>query len=272
MEVLKILSASDPADRRTRQSGQFGAEAAGTKYECRVTSQGTESGERVLIVFESKKLTFQKLEELGMRPKIAEQLVELLKRKQGFLLFSSTPGNGLSTLVDVARCASDRFIRNYIAIEDVAKPDRETENVALTTYNATAGESPVSVLPKLIRAYPDVIVVRDMIDAETVTLLCEQATQQERLVISTTRAKEAVEALLRILLLKVPPPEFAAAITAVVNVRAAVQALRKMQGGLYPASRSLAAIGADPGQGQQALSPPHETDRSEASRSEVPAL
>ena len=49
-------------------------------------------------------------------------------------------------------------------------------------------------------------------------MLCEQTTE-ERLVVTTVRAKEAVEALLRLLMVKVPAGEFAPAVTAVLNQR-----------------------------------------------------
>ena len=81
----------------------------------------------------------------------------------------------------------------------------------VTTYSSAAGETPATVLPKLIRTYPDVIVVRDVADLDTLSILCEQA-GENRLVITSIRAKEAVEALLRVMMLKIPPAEFAAAV------------------------------------------------------------
>ena len=55
-------------------------------------------------------------------------------------------------------------------------------------------------------------------NVECAQMLCEHAAA-ERLVITTIRAKEAVEAMLRILLLKVPAAKFAPAVLAVLNER-----------------------------------------------------
>ena len=48
------------------------------------------------------------------------------------------------------------------------------ENIPVTTYKAADGQSPADVLPKFFRTEPNVAVVRDLVDAATVELLCEQ--------------------------------------------------------------------------------------------------
>ena len=42
------------------------------------------------------------------------------------------------------------------------------ENIPVTTYKAADGQSPADVLPKFFRTEPNVVVVRDLVDAETV--------------------------------------------------------------------------------------------------------
>ena len=76
-------------------------------------------------------------------------------------VFTSLPGGGLSTMIDVALNSVDRFTRNFAAIQDVASSEREILNVPITPFRAAEGETPATVLPKLIRTYPDVFVVRD---------------------------------------------------------------------------------------------------------------
>ena len=58
----------------------------------------------------------------------------------------------------------------------------------------------------------------ELVDAETTRLLCRQAVE-DQLVISTIPAKDAAEALLRVLLLKVPAAELAPVISAVLHQR-----------------------------------------------------
>ena len=77
------------------------------------------------------------------------------------------------------------------------------------------GETPPTVLPALIRKYPNVYVLRDFSDTEAAKLLINEARDDERLVITNVHAKDAPEALLRMLQLKVPQKDFATVVTAV---------------------------------------------------------
>ncbi|MFV2065392.1 MAG: GspE/PulE family protein [Pirellulales bacterium] len=216
--VMKTLSSLDQNERRKKQTGTFGAKMDAGKFTCRVTCQGTEAGERVVVKLDEGKHSFETLESLGMRSKMRERFLEMIGGDRGFVLFSSLPSGGLTTTVDVSLEETDRLLRNFVAIEDVAKPELEVQNVEVTTYHRAGGEAPATVLPKLLRTYPDVIVVRDLFDAETVKILCAQV-EENRLIFASNHGKNAADALLRVLALKVPPRELAGAITAVLYVR-----------------------------------------------------
>lgn len=73
-------------------------------------------------------------------------------------------------------------------------------------------------LESLLRKEPNVVIVNELPNPECAQMLCEHAAD-DKLVITTIRAKEAVEALLRVLLLKVPPALFAKSAVGVLNQR-----------------------------------------------------
>lgn len=254
LEVFKTLAALKAEDRRSRQSGSFNIEAKKEKTVCHITSQGTSTGERVLLHFETKKLAFRTLEDIGMRTKTQEQLQALLEGN-GLVVFTSMPGAGLTTTMDVALSNTDRFIRNFVAVIDSDKSEREIENVHPTTYSTSAGETPATVLPKLIRTYPDVIVVRDVSDLDTLTILCEQA-GENRLVLTSTRAKEAAEALLRLMMLKIPPADFAPMVNAVLNVRLIRKLCETCKEAYPPPAEVLKQLGLPAGRIESLYRPP----------------
>ncbi len=66
---------------------------------------------------------------------------------------------------------------------------------------------------------PDVLVVPELTNAETVEILCEQVNNVEKLAITKVNAKNAIEALLKVFAYKGPAAELAKAMTAVLNVR-----------------------------------------------------
>lgn len=255
LAVLKTLAALNVNERSKKQEGTFGAEFAGTNYACKISSQGTPGGERVIVqasVPATRKWTF---EELGMRTKVEEQLRGVIAQPHGVVLFSAPPAGGLSTTIDTAIRSIDRFLRDVIVVEDAGRREREVDNAPVTTYNAAAGETPMTVLPKLARSYPNVYVVRDLVDADTVKFLCGE-TQEERLVISGIRARECAEALLRVLLMKVAAKDFAPAVAAVVNQRMIRKLCEKCKEGYAPSAESLKQLGLPPGRVEALYRPP----------------
>lgn len=241
LEIYKTLAALKSQDRRSRQSGKFEVAADGLKYSAKISSQGTQTGERALLQFEPVKRPKLEMGDLGMRDKMREQLDEFLDNP-GVVIFSSLPGGGLTTSIDQVLSHTDRFTRNFVEIVDGDKSQRDIENVHLTKYSSSAGETPATVLPKLLREYPDVVIVRDVADLQTLTILCDQPAES-RLVVTSTRAKEAVEALLRIMLLKIPPADFAPVATAVLNVRLVRKLCEKCKEAYPPPAEVLKQLG-----------------------------
>lgn len=243
LAVVKKLAAKNEAERRAKQEGKFGAEYKGAKYDVKIVSQGVETGERAVLALADKKFPFKSFAELGMRDKLVEQAKELIGRPKGFVLFSAIPGQGLSTLFNVALRESDRYMRDYAEIQDAQKPEREVENVHVHKFDSAAGETPMKLLPDIIRTYPNAYALRDLYNAETVKTLIGEVSE-ERLVLASVKAKEAVEALLRVLLLKVSAKDFAAVVSGVVNMRLVRKLCDECKQAYAPPAEVLKQLGA----------------------------
>lgn len=244
---LKALCGLKPEERRTRQSGLFLAaeEAAKLKVPSKLTSQGTKTGERAVLQFDDPQLRKRRLPDLGLRQKLQDELLEVLKQNKGMIVLAAAPGHGLTTLVTVCLSAVDRYTRTVMAVEDVRAKDVEVENVPVTTYDSLEQETPLTKLPGVIRQFPDVLVVPDYSDAETLKLLCEEA-RGDRLVVTTVRAKDTAEAFVRPLLSKVPPKSYALATKAVVASRLVRRLCEKCREAYPPPPQILQRLGISP--------------------------
>jgi type II secretory ATPase GspE/PulE/Tfp pilus assembly ATPase PilB-like protein len=218
LESLKLLCGLNPQDRQSRQEGMFRVEYESRRYIATFVSQGTAGGERVLIQFAEGKIPRRTLDDLGMRTKVQEQLRELLLAQRGLVLFSAIPGGGLRTTMDAVLHNCDRFTREFATLEEENNRYQEVENVPVTTYNATEGQPLLGVLAKFFRTEPNVVVIRDLVDGEMVEFLCEQIAD-DRLIISSMRAKDCAEALAKVLALGTPADEFSKVVSGVVNQR-----------------------------------------------------
>jgi type II secretory ATPase GspE/PulE/Tfp pilus assembly ATPase PilB-like protein len=255
LEAMKLLCGLNPQDRQSRQEGTFLAQYESKDFPAAFVSQGTPTGERILIQFEEKKIRFKTLDELGMRAKLQEQLRELLGAPQGFLLFAAIPGGGLRSSMDVVLHVCDRFTREFAALEEETNRYAEVENVPVTTYKAADGVSPASVLPKFFRTEPNVAIIRDLVDSATVELICEQIADS-RLIMSTVRAKDSSEALLRVLALGVDPEQFAHSVTAVMSQRLIRKLCESCKEAYAPTPQVLQQLGIPEGRVQAFYRPP----------------
>src|SRR5690606_29072302 len=107
------LANLDVKERRKRQDGAFTAQYEGKKYPIKLFSQGTKTGQRVILDFGRAEQGFESIADLGMRDKMQERLREMLARDQGIFLFSAVPAGGLSTTVKLALKLTDRYMRDF---------------------------------------------------------------------------------------------------------------------------------------------------------------
>ena len=203
LAVMKTIAALDAAQRVALQEGHFGAEFQGQRYTCHLSSQGVSDGERVLVKLGGKTTEFASLEEVGMRAQMQEQIRALMDAEKGMLVLSAIPEGGLNSTFDTLLRSTDRFIREFVTIEDAHNPGHEIENVEIATFDSLAGETAADVLPGVLRKKPDVVILRNLTDDSAAKILLEQAAV-EKMVIVSVRSRDASEALLRLLLLRTP--------------------------------------------------------------------
>lgn len=258
LAVYKKIAALDVNERRKRQEGKFLADYNEQKILNSFVSQGTKTGERFIMHMISPQSGLSTLSEIGMRDKIQERLKDILQIDNGMILFSAMPGGGLSTTLSVALNSTDRYLRDFGALQVAENPEPLTDNIDISTYSTD--EEPVKVLTTLMRKEPEVIAVPVLPDGPTTKLLCERAATN-KLVICSIRAKEAVEALLRVLLLKVPSQDFANAITAVVNQRLIRKLCETCKEAYVPQPALLQKLGIPKGRLESLYRPPENPEK-----------
>jgi type II secretory ATPase GspE/PulE/Tfp pilus assembly ATPase PilB-like protein len=220
LAVMKTLANLSATERRKKQEGKFAAKYKDHSYVCPITSQGVPTGEKVVVqLLGGYQRNFKTYEDLGMRQKLAEQWSALMASDKGLMIIAGMPEGGITTLTDVSLMETDRLLRDFVSIEEEHHREREIVNIEVTTYDASKGETPAKILPALIRKYPNVYVLREFTDPEAAKLLFNEVRDEDRLVITSVRAKDAPEALIRLLQQKVPQRELAATATAVLCTR-----------------------------------------------------
>ncbi|MDR3109708.1 MAG: Flp pilus assembly complex ATPase component TadA, partial [Planctomycetaceae bacterium] len=218
LEAGKMLVGANVEDRRSRQGGTFTATVQKTKYNCEFMSQGTQTGEAVAIQLSRDKVAFKSLEDVGMNPVFQDKLRTNLNAKKGLFIISAPPANGLRSSTDVFIRSSDRFTRDVTAVEDEQNKYNDIENVLMMRYDSSKGETPITLLPDIFFKEPHAVILRDMVNTESLNL-CLKEINNSRLIITTVRAKDAAEAILRIAAMKADMQLFAAGLNGVICQR-----------------------------------------------------
>jgi type II secretory ATPase GspE/PulE/Tfp pilus assembly ATPase PilB-like protein len=113
------------------------------KFVGKVTSQGVKTGERVIVEIRPKKAKgFKTLDDIGMREQMQERLKEHMRAESGIVLIAAPPGGGFTTTWNVALKATDRYMRDFVGIEDKAHHETDVENINMTLFDGAEGETP----------------------------------------------------------------------------------------------------------------------------------
>lgn len=246
---------------KVRGTEKINPENALNKMRCIATlaCQGTPTGERVLIQLEVQQTLFTNPEQIGMRPKMYEQFKELSSQDHGFVLISAPPGNGLRTTTYVLLRSADRFTREFAAAESENLRYDPVENVPVTVYRPTQGQTLAAVLPEIFHKEPAVLVVRDLVDVESTKMLLEQAVEN-RMIVTTMRAKDSVEAICRVIALGVPAADVAKTINCVLNQRLIRKLCENCKEAYAPPPQVLAQLGLPPGRVPAFYRPPQQRE------------
>src|SRR6185436_16948878 len=94
---------------------------------------------------------------------------------------------------------------------------------------------------------PDVFLVPDMVNTDSLVRMINQVNTNHKTVVTRTPAKDAVEALFRIMALKPPPADFANAMTCVLNSRLVRKLCDACRQPYQPQPQLLQKLGIPPG-------------------------
>lgn len=217
--VLKTVCNLNPQERRARQAGEFFVKYEGKKITCALATQGTQTGERVLLTVPAILAKLESLADLGMGEKMLEQVKEAMRADHGLFVFTARPEGGLTTLVQAGLLTTDRFIRDFAGIEPADNREPDIMNVAFQKYTNGAGKTPEELLAAVVRNQPDALVVRQIPNQATFQLLLDQANEKRIAFTSVNVKEDAAEGVLRLLSMKIPADQYASALIGVLNTR-----------------------------------------------------
>ncbi|HEY6219642.1 MAG TPA: GspE/PulE family protein, partial [Gemmatimonadaceae bacterium] len=216
MSRLKILSGLDIAESRLPQDGRARVRVDGRSIDLRVSTFPTMHGEDVVLrVLDRGRVALQ-LDALGIEPSDVELLRENLRKPFGLLPVTGPTGSGKTTTLYSALLEMSTGERCIITLEDPV--EYEVERIRQSQINVRAGLTFASGLRSILRHDPDVILVGEMRDQETVQIALSAALTGH-LVLTTLHTTTAAGAIPRLLDMGAEPFIVASAIGLIASQR-----------------------------------------------------
>ncbi len=191
----KVLAGLDIAERRRPQDGHFSYLYQGRRVEVRIASVGALWGEAVVLRLIYPSGALLGLDELGMLPEERAKFERLLKHPYGILFVTGPTGSGKTTTLYAALRHIYTPEKNFVTIEDPV--EFPLEGVNQIPVQPRIGLTFAKVLRAVLRLDPDVILVGEIRDAETLETAL-RAALTGHLVLATLHTNDALSTVSRL--------------------------------------------------------------------------
>jgi len=236
----KIMSDMNIAVKRAPQDGRFKIDIEGNPLDVRVSTFPTLYGENVVMRLLDARSVMIGLEELGFAPKDLERFTQLLANPFGIILVTGPTGSGKTTTLYSALNLLNSPKKNILTVEDPV--EYRIFGVRQSQVNPKAGMTFATGLRSILRQDPDIIMVGEIRDLETVEIAIHAALTGH-LVLSTIHTNDAPSTLTRMIDMGVKPFMIASSTIGILAQRLVRVICPECKEPFRPSEQMLAGLG-----------------------------
>ncbi|MBX3112271.1 MAG: type II/IV secretion system protein [Fimbriimonadaceae bacterium] len=192
---IKIMAELDVVENRLPQDGHFSARLDDRAVDVRVSLLPNRHGCRVVMRVMDSKSQMLDLDQLGFSDRNLATWRELIDNPYGLLLVTGPTGSGKTTTLYSALSSIAGPTRDVMTCEDPVECD--LEGINQSQVNERIGLTFARQLRAILRQDPDVVLVGEIRDAETLQTAI-RASMTGHLVLSTLHCNDSVGALPRV--------------------------------------------------------------------------
>lgn len=213
---IKVMSNMDIAERRLPQDGRFKMKLQGREVDFRVATVPSGFGEKVVLRILDKAQAPLNVEGLGFEEKPLSDIKKASLRPHGMILVCGPTGSGKTTTLYSILKYVDTPEKNIVTVEDPV--EFQLEGINQVAVRGEVGLTYAAALRSILRQDPDIIMVGEIRDFETVDVAIKAALTGH-LVLSTLHTTTACGAVIRLLNMGVEPFLITSAITLACSQR-----------------------------------------------------
>ena len=199
---MKIMSNLDIAEKRKPQDGKFQIKMDGRQVDFRVSILPLVHGEKVVLrILDAGNLALS-LDKLGFEEESLRNFKEAIDSPYGMILVTGPTGSGKSTTLYSAVKEVMTVADNFVTVEDPV--EYQLEGVNQVQVNPKAGLTFAGALRSILRQDPDVVMIGEIRDRETIEIAVKAALTGH-LVLSTLHTNDAPSTITRMVDMGVDP-------------------------------------------------------------------
>ncbi|MEX1081884.1 MAG: GspE/PulE family protein [Halofilum sp. (in: g-proteobacteria)] len=213
---LKLMAGLDISEKRLPQDGRFNIRVRNRSIDVRLSTMPISYGESVVMRLLDQSGDLLQLDQLGMPGDIAERFRRAVNHPYGLVLVTGPTGSGKTTTLYAALTELNQSEKKIITAEDPI--EYRLPRINQVQIRPKIGLDFARVLRSALRQDPDVMLVGEMRDTETVEVGL-RAALTGHMVLSTLHTNNAIGTIDRLLDMDAPGYLVASTLRAVVAQR-----------------------------------------------------
>ena len=237
---LKIMANMDIAETRKPQDGRILFNSTKGRLDLRISTYPTLYGEKTVLRLLNISEALHSLTALGFEEECEKRFNSMLIGGEGIILVSGPTGSGKTTTLYSTLNKLEAPDVNIVTVEDPIEYD--LDNINQAQINTKSGVTFASALRSILRQDPDIIMVGEVRDEETVELGI-RAALTGHLVFSTVHTNDAASGFTRLLNWEVEPFLISSTVKGILAQRLVRRICEECKEAYTPKSEELQMIG-----------------------------
>lgn len=196
VQRIKLMSGLNIAEKRLPQDGRFSINISKKYFDIRVSTIPIQYGESLVMRLLNQTAHVLRLNQMGMPEDIHQELLKILTAAYGILLIVGPTGSGKTTTLYAALNQLNNPGDKIITVEDPV--EYRLSRINQVQVNNQIGLTFANVLRSILRQDPDVIMIGEMRDQETIEIAM-RAAMTGHFVLATLHTNDSISSITRLL-------------------------------------------------------------------------
>lgn len=196
VQRIKLMSGLNIAEKRLPQDGRFSITINKKYFDVRVSTIPIQYGESLVMRLLNQSAHLLRLSQIGMPEDVLHELLRILTAAFGILLIVGPTGSGKTTTLYAALNQLNKPDDKIITVEDPV--EYRLSRINQVQVNTQIGLTFASVLRSILRQDPDIIMIGEMRDQETIEIAM-RAAMTGHFVLATLHTNDSISSITRLL-------------------------------------------------------------------------